>query len=124
MEFKVGDIVKCVFYGDEEFELMSDSVSSLFPLAITSDICGHITFTLSGRVSTSHTHPVLTLVSRPRPKKKVKKVIVGYVNVYDSSSTFGMVHLTEESALSVSNGKNILKAAHKIEVEVEVDEAN
>ena len=61
--FKVGDVVKCVFYGDREFELIGCS-DDKYPLAIDSDDIYGI-FTIDGKDNTDHTHPVLTLIRRP-----------------------------------------------------------
>lgn len=63
-EFKAGDIVRYVPMGDKEYALEGIN-SSTHPLWIE----GVGIFTLDGRVSTIHIHPLLILIRRPEKKK-------------------------------------------------------
>lgn len=67
MIFKKNDKVKCAFFGDEVFELEEGDEFVYF-----SHSKGTSSFLKDGRASDSHTHPVLTLVERPKKKKKVE----------------------------------------------------
>ena len=63
-EFKVGDRVKCTFFGDRIFTLIADG--SFLLLENKREL-----FLYDGKHQKSHTHPVLTLVERPKVKVKV-----------------------------------------------------
>lgn len=72
-EFKAGDIVRYIPTGDKEY-ILEDSINNIYPLLIKSiDI-----FTLDGRMSTDHTHPLLILIRRPEAKKKWYQVFYKY----------------------------------------------
>jgi len=81
-EFKVGDRVKCAFYGDEVFELIKHEDSIEVLILEREDI--EMYFLKDGRNSTRHTHPVLTLVERPKTKVQVTR----YVNVYKDADVY------------------------------------
>jgi hypothetical protein len=70
MIFKPGDKVKCAFFGDEVF-LLELGGGFNFPICFKR---GNSVweFLLDGRYSDGHTHPVLTLVERPKEKVKRK----------------------------------------------------
>jgi len=68
--FQAGDKVTCAFFGDEVFCLTKAPIWLIYPLQIESKNYVY-TFTEDGRADALHTHPVLTLVERP--KKKVKR---------------------------------------------------
>ena len=79
-EFKAGDRVKCVFFGDKTFTL----TQSISGLCVFVEHEGHFfTFLKDGRYSTHHTHPSITLVERPKTKHTVSR----YVNVYASDNS-------------------------------------
>lgn len=71
--FEAGDVVTCVFYGDEEFVLSREDGGS-FPINFKR-YGRDITFTLDGRYSISHTTPVLKLV---RKHKKDNELVTVY----------------------------------------------
>ena len=73
LEFKAGDKVKCYFYGDEVFTLEMFGHNIGFSLKQVPLI-----FLDDGRYYESHTHPVLTLVERP----KVKVQVTRWANIY------------------------------------------
>ena len=64
-EFKAGDLVRYIPMGDKEY-VLEDSIDNIYPLLIKS--IG--TFTLDGRMSADHTHPLLILIRRPEEEKK------------------------------------------------------
>jgi len=63
-EFKVGDRVKCYFYGDKVFTLVREG--SFFRLNNKREL-----FWDNGKYQDSHSAPVLTLVERPNKKVEV-----------------------------------------------------
>jgi len=66
MEFKAGGKVKCAFFGDEVFELKYvTGCRDIYPLTI-SRLGSYDTFTIDGRSSSMHTHPILILVERKK----------------------------------------------------------
>lgn len=70
MEFKAGDKVKCVFFGDEVFTLQNINADKYYEDYIFKIEYKDIThsFTIDGKYYSQHTHPVLTLVERPTKK--------------------------------------------------------
>lgn len=64
-EFMVGDIVRYIPMGDKEY-VLEETGNTCYPLLIKSIS----TFTLDGRTSVHHTHPLLILTRRPEEKKK------------------------------------------------------
>jgi len=75
-DFKVGDRVKCAFYGDEIFTLETFQFSDGL---IIKHGDNYVPFLADGKVHKSHTHPVLTLVERA----KVKVEVTAWANIYD-----------------------------------------
>jgi hypothetical protein len=86
-EFKPKDKVECTFFGDEVFEV-HDTGHKDFPIAIINNEGNNFgRFTSDGKYLNQHTHPVLTLVERP--KKKVTKTVECWANIYpDGSAVF------------------------------------
>lgn len=80
--FQAGDKVKCAFFGDEVFVLVDNNIYNTadYPLML-SKVGDQGMFTTDGRLHTSHTHPVLTLVERPKKKIKKKYWVASYKNV-------------------------------------------
>lgn len=67
--FMAGDIVRYIPMGEKEY-VLEGNASDSFPLSIK-----HVSiFTLDGRISTYHTHPLLILIRRPEEKKKYYQV--------------------------------------------------
>ena len=73
-EFKVGDKVKCAFFGDKIFTLAKNQGGYL----CIEHKNNYVSFYRDGRESENHTHPVLTFVERPKTKVKV----VRWMNIY------------------------------------------
>ena len=69
-EFQVGDIVE---FGGLEGKVDSIKESMIYPIQVTFENGSLVHFLTDGRLLTSHTKPLLNLVSRP--KKKEKRVI-------------------------------------------------
>ena len=78
-EFRVGDIVKCTFSGDREFELQENfaSENSLKFLGMFNSF--HF-LTKDGKIDTMHTNPILTLIRRPSDMVKKEIVLVGFID--------------------------------------------
>ena len=96
-EFKAGDRVKCVFFGDEIFTL-TERITSLTAFPVSFERVGHVlTFLRDGRHSTHHTHPSITLVERPKTKRTIHR----YVNVY--ASKISETHETRDDADKYAN---------------------
>jgi len=87
-EFKVGDKVKCTFYGDRIFTLYESEDDRY--LVIT---CEGDSFLKNGTQHGYHTHPVLTLVERPKTKVKVTR----WASIYPNDC-MTYVHNDEQSA--------------------------
>jgi len=75
VEFKVGDRVKCTFFGDAVFTLETFQFSDVLIIKYGDN---YVPFLADGKVHKSHTHPVLTLVERP----KVKVEVTLWANLY------------------------------------------
>jgi hypothetical protein len=74
-EFMAGDIVRYIPMGDKEY-VLEDNMGITYPLFIK-DIN---TFTIDGRISTNHTHPLLILIRRPEQKRKWYQVFYKMLN--------------------------------------------
>jgi len=74
-EFKAGDRVKCTFFGDKIFTLKKSSSLELLRFDIGDTF---FSFYKDGTYEELHTHPVLTLVERP----KVKVEVCVWMNIY------------------------------------------
>lgn len=69
--------------------------------------------------ATTDQRPVIDRIF-PKPKKKVSKEVVGYVNIYNNNS-FGTVRTTKEEAEKNVSG-NVLVIGHQIRFTYEVEE--
>lgn len=114
--FKPGDFVRCAFYGDRIHVLMSGEVSC-YPVEIHVD-GGTCSFTEDGRSELSHTHPVLTLVERP--KKSVRKGL--YQALLKSGDEFMLSTFVCASKERLSEVYMRDQIVGIVEVEVELDE--
>lgn len=115
-EFKVGDKVKCAFFGDEVFEL-EDTPDDYYSICFKRLEAYH-SFTVHGKSVSSHTHPVLTLVERP--KRKEKRTITLYINTYPDGGE-DAIHSSRKVAdrYAVYNRIKCIEFTHEYEVEVE-----
>jgi len=84
IEFKVGDRVKCSFYGDKIFTLTGHDPDGYLFIEYE----GHsLSFYRDGRHSRQHTHSPLTLIDGAKPKVKVEVCI--WSNIYaDNDNTY------------------------------------
>lgn len=118
MEYQAGDKVKCAFFGEEVFELKGIKAEKCagiyFPLYFEYNNANHY-FTTDGKDSLKHTHPILTLVERPK-KKKIK--LDFWVNVYDDGVC--CLSHTKDRADMVA-GEDIIACEH-FERIIEVEE--
>ena len=93
-KFKVGDRVKCTFFGDAVFTLETFQFSDGLIIKYGDN---YVPFLADGKVHKSHTHPVLTLVERP--KKKIQ--VTAWANIYRYPATGNISishHPTEQDA--------------------------
>lgn len=90
-EFRAKDKVKCAFFGDEVFEL--EEIGSSLKLKGSSNM--ELNFSKFGKVMTHHTHPVLTLVERP--KRMVKKQVEYWTNLFPIVGCLGLFKTEEEA---------------------------
>ena len=91
-EFKVGDRVKCAFYGDEIFTLEDCGRHNALSLAGLKGV-----FYTNGRCNIEHTHSVLTLVERAKTKVKVTRWMNVYPNDF-SDRAYGDDQTAERNA--------------------------
>lgn len=90
MEFQAGDIIE---FGGLEGIILQIRSDTEYPLIVRLSNQEVISFTLKGLYSNTHTKPLLNLVKRP--KKLVKKQIIGWANIYPGFTCF---HNTEQLA--------------------------
>lgn len=119
-KFKVGDKVKCVFFGDRVFTLgKADILDNLYLLELVG--VSQPTFMEDGRYNPYHTHPVLTLVERPKKKVKKQRQYNAWVNVYPDG-VGDRVHGSESSAKQFANEDRLTCVQVSGSYEFEVEE--
>lgn len=80
-EFKLGDNV---LYGEHKAVITSRSDDRDFPIVAKIESTGELSFTIDGKEYIRQSYPALSFISRPdKLKKKVKKTIERWANVYD-----------------------------------------
>jgi len=77
IEFKVGDKVKCAFFGDKIFTLTGHDPDGYLFIEYEDH---SLSFYRDGRHSKFHTHSSLLLIGGEKPKTKVK--VVRWMNIY------------------------------------------
>lgn len=70
--FEAGDVVTCVFYGDEEF-VLKESNNSVYPVCISMNKDSR-SFTENGKYHLSDTAPVLKLVRKKTKEREFVQV--------------------------------------------------
>lgn len=115
VDARVGDTVYDMAYGEGVITGIDKSV--LYVLMVNfPKMVGHTSFTLNGWYVVGepqrlfYSKPIFELP--PPPKRKVKKVIEGWVNIYPGSSTqwTSTIHLTESLADEVAMAGRLGKA--------------
>jgi len=97
--FKVGDRVKCHFYGDKVFTLEKSISGHGSDYLIIDTGADFLSFYKDGRCMFNHTHSSLILVERAKTKVKVKR----YVNIYRNAISFA--HVTRAEADATADAK-------------------
>lgn len=121
-EFREGDIVKCAVLNGI-FKIEEYPTSRAYPIAIYhAPTARTYTLTINGKLHEDHDFPAITLVSRP--KKKIKKKVSVWVNVYKDGVMARDVFFHKPDAQSVAISKYNCTYLDTIELtgEYEVEE--
>lgn len=112
-KFEVGDIV-------EAFGLKGKITNiydkALYPLEVNFENNHIFGFMIDGKYANWHKEPSLKFISRP--KKKVKKSLKGWINIYPENRT-GSIYESKEQADTIGIHNRIAITTVSIEYEVE-----
>lgn len=112
-EFKPGDRVR---FGEMEGTIELLNSDAPYPLMLLFDEgADNVVLTLEGKFHKSHPKPCITLISRP--KKKVKKTLEAWANVYEA----GTVPYTYKKDADLNASENRI-ACVRLTGEYEIEE--